>query len=131
MISTHHKKIKNNPERILKSRPYINIFNWENINFPPQKQDFKTFEMNNESIALNILQVEDQEKISHYYKSKYNKTREHKLILLMITGNEKQHYFAVKRLNGLPKKKKGHSGEVCINCLKLFVNKCSSQNHSC
>ena len=52
--------------------------------------------MNNESIASNILQVEDQEKISHYYKSKRNKTREHKVILLMITDNEKQHYLAVK-----------------------------------
>ena len=87
--------------------------------------------MNNESIALNILQVEDQEKISHYDNSKHNKTREHKVILLMITDNEKPHYLAVKRLNDLLKKKKGHSGEVCISCLKLFVNKRSFQNHSC
>ena len=28
-ISTHHKEIKNNPERISKSRPNINNFNWE------------------------------------------------------------------------------------------------------
>ena len=95
------------------------------------EQDFKTFEMNNGSIGLNILQVEDQEKISHYHKSKHNKTKEHKVILLMITDNEKQHYLAVKRLNGLLKKKEGHSGEVCINFLKLFVNKRSFQNHSC
>ena len=87
--------------------------------------------MDNESIALNILQVEDQEKIRHYYKSKHSKIREHTVILLMITDNEKQYYLAVERLNGLLKKKKGHSGEVCINCLKLFVNKHSSQNHSC
>ena len=57
VISTHRKEIKNNPERISKSRPYINNFNWENINFPPQEQDFKTFEINNESTALNILQI--------------------------------------------------------------------------
>ena len=62
VISTHHKEIKNNPERISKSKPYLNNSNWENINFSPQEQDFKTFEINNESIALNILQVEDQEK---------------------------------------------------------------------
>ena len=87
--------------------------------------------MSNKSIALNILQVEDQEKISHYYKSEHNKTRDHKIILLMIPDNEKQHYLALKRLNVLLKKKKIQSGEVCINCLKLFLNKCSFQNHSC
>ena len=53
--------------------------------------------MNNESIALNIL--------SHYYKSKHSKTKEHKVFLLMVTDNEKQHYLAVKRLNGFLKKK--------------------------
>ena len=37
VISTHCKEIKNNPERISKSRPYMNSFNWENINFPPQE----------------------------------------------------------------------------------------------
>ena len=51
------------------------------------------FEMNNKSIALNILQVKDQEKISHYYKSKHSKTREHKVFLLMVPDNEKQHYL--------------------------------------
>ena len=54
--------------------------------------------MNNESIAiaLNILQFNNEQQISHYYKSQYNKTRENKVILLMITDNEKQHYLAVK-----------------------------------
>ena len=60
--------------------------------------------MNNELIALNILQVNEQ-KISHYYKSAFNKTRENKVILLMISDNEKQHYLAVKRFNSLLKKK--------------------------
>ena len=49
----------------------------------------------------------------------------------MITDNEKQDYLAVKRLNGLLKKKKAFSGEVCIDCLKVFVNKRSFQNQSC
>ena len=45
--------------------------------------------MNNESIALNVLQFDNEEKISHLYKSKHNKTRENKVILLMITKNDK------------------------------------------
>ena len=56
--------------------------------------------MNNKPIALNILQVNEQ-KISHFYKSDFNKTREKQVILLMTNDNEKQHYLAVKKLNGL------------------------------
>ena len=70
----YHKEIKCHPERISKIKPFIN-------NFPPQKQDYNTFEMNNKSIALNILQVDNQEKINHYYKSEHNQTRENKVIL--------------------------------------------------
>ena len=93
-----------------KIKPFINNLNWENINFPPQEQDYETFEMNNKSIALNVLRVNEQ-KISHHYKSKFNKTRENKAILLMISDNEcktfpkKQHYLAVKRFNSLSKKR--------------------------
>ena len=87
--------------------------------------------MNNKSIALNILQVNNKKKISHFYKSEFNKTREKQVILLVINDNEKQHYLAVKRLNGLFKKTKFHSGECCLNCLKLFVNKLSLQKHKC
>ena len=32
--------------------------------------------MNNKSIALNVLEFNEQQKISHYYKSEFNKTRE-------------------------------------------------------
>ena len=92
--------------------------------------------MNNKSIALNILQIKDQEKISHYYKSEHNKTRKNKVILLMITDNDKQHYLAIKRFNFLLKKKTEHSGDYCLDCFKLFrskkkiinINHCHYQN---
>ena len=66
--------------------------------------------MNNKSIALNILQSNNEQKISHLYKSEHNKTREDRVILLIIINNNKQHYLFVKRLNALLKKRKGHSG---------------------
>ena len=47
----------------------------------------------------------------------------------MINDNEKQHCFAVKKLNGLGNVE--NSGECCLNCLKLFVNKLSFQKHKC
>ena len=56
--------------------------------------------MNNKSIGLNILQVNEQ-KISHFYKSDFNKTKENQVTLLMINDNEKQHCLAVKKLYGL------------------------------
>ena len=54
--------------------------------------------MNNKSIALNILQHNEQ-KTGHRYKSDFNRTRENKLILLMLNNNTNQHYVAVKNLN--------------------------------
>ena len=41
--------------------------------------------MNNKSIALNGLHVTNNEKISHLYKSGFNKTRERQVIVLMIS----------------------------------------------
>ena len=86
-MSFYNKEIKNNPERISKIRSFTNNLNCKNISFPPQEQDHKTLEMNNKSIALNILQVNKQ-KIRHFYKSEFNKTRERQAILLMISVND-------------------------------------------
>ena len=61
-LSLFYREINCRPETIPKIKPFINNLNWENINFPPQEQDFKTLEMNNKSIALNILQTDDSKK---------------------------------------------------------------------
>ena len=108
-VALNYQNIKNNPERISKIKPFINSLNWDNINFPPKEQDYKNFEMNNKSIALNVLHTHSDGKISYLYKSEFNKTREKNVILLMITDGEcnstqKQHYLAVKKLNALFKK---------------------------
>ena len=46
---------KKNPQRITKLKPFINKYNWERINFPLEKDDWKKFEKNNVTIALNFL----------------------------------------------------------------------------
>ena len=52
---------------------------------------------NNETIALNILQVpHDEIKITHTYKLEYNHTRKNQVVLWMITDDEKWHYTALK-----------------------------------
>ena len=47
-------KINNHPERISKIKPFIDQYNWNEIDFPSTSKDWKKFELNNE-IALNIL----------------------------------------------------------------------------
>ena len=112
--------------RVSKIRPYINNLNWENINFPPKEQDYNTLEINNKSITLNILQVNNEQKISHLYKSEYNRTRENKVILLIL---EDKHYVAIKNLNSLLKDKNKCSEHFYINCFKKFRTKSRLQKH--
>ena len=84
------------------------------------KKDQKKFELNNKSIALNALYVpQNTGKIRHAYKSKYNKERENRVTLLMITNGEKWHYLAVKKLTALLRAATSkHVGD--FYCLKIF-----------
>ena len=54
-VALNHQNIENHPERISNIKPFINQYNWEDIDFPPGIKDWKTFERNNETNALNIL----------------------------------------------------------------------------
>ena len=92
--------IAKNPQRISKLKPYINKYNWEGINFPAGSKEWQKFERNNDTIALNVLYVEQNtKKISVVYKSKYNNKRKKQVILLMITNGKKHHYLAVTNLS--------------------------------
>ena len=85
--------------------------------------------MSNKSIALNILYTEKHVKISHLYKSEFNKAGEKQVILLIISDNEKQHYVAVKNLNSLLKGKGKCSEHFCINYFKKFRTKQKLNEH--
>ena len=93
-LSLYHKEIGNNFNRITKIKPYVNNFNWKNINFTPTNQDYKNFETNNENISLNIYQF-NNEKISQLYKSDYDK----KQVNLLLLKN--MHYVCIKNLKSL------------------------------
>ena len=94
-------EINNHPERISKIKPFIEQYNWKDIDFPSTTKDWKKIELNNE-IALNILYVpHNTKKIEIAYKSKHNLTREKQVILLMISNGENWHYLTVKNLSGL------------------------------
>ena len=92
--------IDNNPERISTIKPFIDQYNWKEIDFPATSKDWRKLELNNE-IALNILYVpHNTRKIQVAYKSKHNLTCYKQVILLMITDGEKWHYLVVKNLPG-------------------------------
>ena len=56
-VALNYRNIKNNLERISKIKTFIDQYNWKEIDFPSQKKDWKKFELNNKSIALNIVYV--------------------------------------------------------------------------
>ena len=131
-IALSYDKIGDHPERANKVKPFINQYDWSEINFPSHLGDWKKFELNNKSIALNVLYVpEDEKTIRHAYKSKYNLTRENQVILLMITDGEKWHYLTVRRLSALLKgiTSKDDGDSYCLNCFHLYRTKRALENH--
>ena len=95
--------IEKNPQRVSKIKPFIDQYNWKDIDFPPTNKDWRKLELNND-IALNILYIpHNAKKIQFAYRSKNNLTCDKQIILLMITDGEKWHYLAVKNLPGLLK----------------------------
>ena len=88
-VALNHQNIENHPERISNIKPFIDQYNWEDIDFPAGIKDWKKFERNNKTIALNILYVPHNTKtINFAYKLKYNRKRENQVVLLMITNGK-------------------------------------------
>ena len=56
-VASNYENINKNPQRISKIRPFSNQYNWKGINFPSNKEDWKKFEPNNKSTALNIFVI--------------------------------------------------------------------------
>ena len=130
--------IDNHPERVSKIQPFIEKYNWEDIDFLSTSKDWKKFESNNE-VALNILYVPyNTKKINIAYKSKNNLTREKQVILLMISNDQNWHYLVVKKLPGLLRGITSTHKEdfYCLNCChsyrtenKLEAHKKICENH--
>ena len=100
-------------------------YKWEVINFPSEKDDWKTFEKNNVTISFNVLYAKKE----NIYPASVSKIIE---ILLMIPNREKrkaksegrQHYLAVKKLSALLRGVTSkYYGDYCMNCLHSFETK--------
>ena len=80
-------------------KPFIDQYNREEIEFSSHSKDWKKFEQNNKTIALNILFVpHNTEKIRLAFKSKHNFKRGDQVTLLMINDGKKWDYLAVKSI---------------------------------
>ena len=56
----NYEEIKKDPQRITKIKPFINKYNWEGINFPSQKDDWKKLR---KTSALNVLYAKKEKYI--------------------------------------------------------------------
>ena len=85
-VALNHQHIKKDPQRITKFKPFINKYDWNGIVFLSHQKDWKKFELNNKTIALNVLFIPyNTKQIRPAYISEYNSSTEKQLILLMIT----------------------------------------------
>ena len=124
-------KINKNSQRISKIKPFIEEYNWKDIDFPSTSKDWKKFELNNE-IALNILYIShNTKKIETAYKSKHNLTRKKQVVLLMTSNGENWHYLVVKSLSGLLTGITYNHKEdfYCLNCFHSYRTKNKLEAH--
>ena len=96
----NHKNSNHNLERISELKPFINNYNWKDIEFPSQAKDWRKFECNNKTIALNILYVPYKTKeIRRAFISEHNDKRNNQVNLSMITdGTSNWHCLAIKNI---------------------------------
>ena len=129
----NYQNIDHHPERIFKIRPFINNYNWKDIEFPSHSKDWRKFECNNKTIALNILYVPYKTKeIRQAYISEHNDKRNNQVNLLMITdGTSNWHYLAIKNISGLLRGiTSNHNGDFyCLNCFHSYTTERKPREH--
>ena len=61
-IALNHEKIEKHPEKISKIKSFIDKYNWQEINYLSEIEDWKKIE-EKESIALNVFHVKKEKNI--------------------------------------------------------------------
>ena len=60
-VTLNYEEIESHPERVSNIKPFINIYNWKEINCPSIIDDWKTFERSNLTIAFSICILKKKE----------------------------------------------------------------------
>ena len=130
-VALNIDKINEDPQRISKIKPFIDQYNWKDIEFPTTSKDWKKIELNNK-VASNILYVpHNTKRIRVAYRSKYNVIHEEQIILLMITDGKKWHYLTIKNLSGLLRgiTSTHYSDFHYLNCFRSYRTKSKLELH--
>ena len=130
-VALNYQNIKKDPQRISKIKYFIDQYDWKEINFPAKQKDWKKFELNSKTTALNILFVPyNTDEIRLAYKSKYKFKRENQAVLLMVTDGEKWHYLSLKIFPALLRGVMSNQmvSFNCLNCFHSYSTKKPSKN---
>ena len=57
-LPLHHNKINSHPQRITWIKPFINNFNWKNINFPPTQPAFTCSKLTIETLEHGVKRAQ-------------------------------------------------------------------------
>ena len=68
-VALNYEEINWNPESVSNITPLINKYNWKGINYPTKIDDWKTFEKNDPTIALNILYIKKSKYIQLIFQN--------------------------------------------------------------
>ena len=121
-VALNYQNIKSYPERVSNLKPFINQYDWKEIEFG----------LNNKATALNILFVAyNSEKIRLAYMSKHSFKRQNQVILLMITDGKKWHHFTVKNLSVILREITSNNKEdfYCLNSFHSYSTKEKLNKH--
>ena len=127
IAASRWEEINNNPERISKLKRIEKDFDWSGIEFPVSVKDIKKFEFRNQ-ISINLLAIEGKQ----IYICRKGGNYERIINLMLITGNNRKHYVAIKSLSRLPSSQNTkHKGKeyFCMNCLQRFYKESSRDEH--
>ena len=74
-------------KKLSKIKPFINKYDWEGINYPLEKDDWKKFDKNNPTIVLNVLHAK-KGKIYSAYISKQTQSVKNVIPLKCYSFND-------------------------------------------
>ena len=127
IAASRWEEINNNPERRSKLKRFGKDFDWSGIEFPVSVKHIKKFEFRNQ-ISINLLSTEGKQ----IYICRKGGNYERIINLMIITGNNRKHYMAIKSLSRLlSSQNTKHKGKeyVCMNCLQGFKEESSRDEH--
>ena len=127
IAASRWEEINNNPKRISKLKRYEKDFDWSGIEFSVSVKDIKKFEFRNQ-ISINLLAIESEQ----IYICRKGGNYECTINLMLITGNIRKYYVAIKSLSRLlSSQNTKHKGKeyFCMNCLQGFNEDSSRDEH--